>query len=89
MEWRIAHWAVKDGIGHKSFDRLLSIPGVHIPYNLPVDIYSYAHRSKTNWVYCTAIYMPCIKLSTIKYLIVEDQGRWRSYSSKICLTGSY
>jgi len=86
MEWRIARWAVKDGIGHKSFDRLLSIPGVCIPYNLLVDIYSYAHRSKTNWVYCTAIYMPCIKLSTMKYLIVEDHGRWRSYSSKICLT---
>jgi len=62
MEWRITRWAVKDGIGHKSFDRLLSIPGVCIPYNLPVDIYSYAHRSKTNWVYCTAIYAPCIKL---------------------------
>lgn len=28
LDWRIAQWAVKDGIGHGSFDRLLSIPGV-------------------------------------------------------------
>lgn len=28
LDWRIASWAVKDGIGHKSFDCLLSIPGV-------------------------------------------------------------
>ncbi|KAJ3966048.1 hypothetical protein EV361DRAFT_872717 [Lentinula raphanica] len=28
MDWRIAEWVVKDGIGHKSLDRLLSIPGV-------------------------------------------------------------
>lgn len=28
MDWRVASWAVKDGIGHKSFDRLLAIPGV-------------------------------------------------------------
>lgn len=30
MDWRVASWAVKDGIGHKSFDRLLAIPGVSI-----------------------------------------------------------
>ncbi|KAJ3486481.1 hypothetical protein NLJ89_g11806 [Agrocybe chaxingu] len=28
MDWRIARWVIQDGIGHKSFDRLLSIPGV-------------------------------------------------------------
>lgn len=28
LDWRIAHWVVKDGIGHKSFDRFLAIPGV-------------------------------------------------------------
>ena len=28
LDWRVASWAIKDGIGHKSFDRLLSIPGV-------------------------------------------------------------
>jgi len=28
LDWRVAAWAVKDGIGHKSFDRLLAIPGV-------------------------------------------------------------
>lgn len=30
MDWKIAEWVVKDGIGHKSLDRLLSIPGVSI-----------------------------------------------------------
>jgi hypothetical protein len=29
LDWRVASWAIKDGIGHKSFDRLLSIPGVN------------------------------------------------------------
>jgi len=28
LDWRIARWAIQDGIGHKSFDRLMSIPGV-------------------------------------------------------------
>lgn len=28
LDWRVARWAIKDGIGHKSFDRLLAIPGV-------------------------------------------------------------
>ena len=28
LDWRVARWAVKDGIGHKSLDRLLAIPGV-------------------------------------------------------------
>ncbi|KAJ7201714.1 hypothetical protein GGX14DRAFT_371140, partial [Mycena pura] len=28
LEWRIAEWVIKDGPGHKVFDRLLSIPGV-------------------------------------------------------------
>lgn len=28
LDWKIARWAVKDGPGHKVFDRLLSIPGV-------------------------------------------------------------
>jgi hypothetical protein len=28
LDWRIANWAIRDGIGHKSFDRLMSIPGV-------------------------------------------------------------
>jgi hypothetical protein len=31
MDWRIAEWVIKDGIGHKSFDRLLAIPGVSCP----------------------------------------------------------
>ena len=28
LDWRVASWAIKDGIGHNSFDRLLAIPGV-------------------------------------------------------------
>lgn len=28
LDWRIAEWAVKDNIGHNSFNRLLQIPGV-------------------------------------------------------------
>ncbi|KAG1884783.1 hypothetical protein F4604DRAFT_1977115 [Suillus subluteus] len=28
LDWRIARWAVQEGIGHKSFDRLMAIPGV-------------------------------------------------------------
>jgi hypothetical protein len=30
LDWRIAQWAVKDGIGHNSLDRLLEIPGVSV-----------------------------------------------------------
>jgi hypothetical protein len=28
LDWRLACWAVQEGIGHKSFDRLVAIPGV-------------------------------------------------------------
>ncbi|KAF9226844.1 hypothetical protein BS17DRAFT_794275 [Gyrodon lividus] len=28
LDWRVACWAVQEGIGHKLFDRLLAIPGV-------------------------------------------------------------
>jgi hypothetical protein len=28
LDWRVARWAVQEGIGHKSFDRLMLIPGV-------------------------------------------------------------
>ncbi|KAJ8579868.1 hypothetical protein M405DRAFT_892879 [Rhizopogon salebrosus TDB-379] len=27
LDWRVAHWAVSEGIGHKSFNRLMDIPG--------------------------------------------------------------
>lgn len=30
LDWKVARWAVQDGVGHGSFDRLLSIPGVGI-----------------------------------------------------------
>lgn len=28
LDWRVANWAIQEGIGHKSLDRLLAIPGV-------------------------------------------------------------
>jgi len=28
LDWKIAKWAVGEGIRHKSFDRLVGIPGV-------------------------------------------------------------
>jgi hypothetical protein len=28
LDWRIADWVVKEGPGHKAFNRLLDIPGV-------------------------------------------------------------
>jgi hypothetical protein len=28
LDWRVAQWFVQDGIGHKSFDQFLNIPGV-------------------------------------------------------------
>ena len=34
LDWKIGRWAVKDGPGHKAFDRLLQIPGVSHFYNL-------------------------------------------------------
>ncbi|KII89509.1 hypothetical protein PLICRDRAFT_29724 [Plicaturopsis crispa FD-325 SS-3] len=37
LDWRVACWAVKDGIGHKSFDRFLSIPGVREKLGLSYD----------------------------------------------------
>jgi hypothetical protein len=30
LDWRIACWAVQEGIGHGSFDRLMGIPGVGV-----------------------------------------------------------
>ncbi|KAG2121043.1 uncharacterized protein F5147DRAFT_562725 [Suillus discolor] len=30
LDWRVAHWAVSEGIGHKSFDRLMNIPSVSL-----------------------------------------------------------
>jgi len=32
LDWKIAEWAVKDSIGHSSFDRLLAIPGVRFSH---------------------------------------------------------
>ncbi|KAG1816437.1 uncharacterized protein BJ212DRAFT_1503373 [Suillus subaureus] len=29
LDWQVGCWAVQEGIGHKAFDRLFAIPGVH------------------------------------------------------------
>ncbi|KAJ7433255.1 hypothetical protein B0H11DRAFT_2259609 [Mycena galericulata] len=34
LDWRIAEWVIKDGPGHKAFDRLLNIPGVRAKLGL-------------------------------------------------------
>lgn len=38
LDWRVAHWAVKDGPGQNAFNRFLEIPGVsnldEIPFSL-------------------------------------------------------
>lgn len=34
LDWRVAHWAVKDGPGHNAFNRLLEIPGVSNQLNI-------------------------------------------------------
>jgi len=36
MDWRVAHWAVKDGPGHNAFNRLLETPGVSKFYGFPL-----------------------------------------------------
>jgi hypothetical protein len=28
LDWRVANWVIKESLGHKAFDRFLSIPGV-------------------------------------------------------------
>ncbi|KAJ3776370.1 hypothetical protein FB446DRAFT_762900 [Lentinula raphanica] len=48
MDWRIAEWVVKDGIGHKSFDRLLAIPGVKEKLGLSYANISGLHKKIDN-----------------------------------------
>lgn len=33
LDWKIAQWAIKDSIGHRSLDRLFAIPGVRHMFN--------------------------------------------------------
>jgi len=34
LDWQVAHWAVSEGIGHKSFNHLMEIPGVCLSVSL-------------------------------------------------------
>ncbi|KAJ7939775.1 hypothetical protein B0H13DRAFT_2497549 [Mycena leptocephala] len=36
LDWQIAEWVIKDGPGHKAFDRLLRIPGVREKLGLSI-----------------------------------------------------
>ncbi|EGN93464.1 hypothetical protein SERLA73DRAFT_78759 [Serpula lacrymans var. lacrymans S7.3] len=66
MDWRVACWAIQDGIGHQSFNWLLSIPGVSdfmIFTNLAYTI----ARSGRSWGFLTIIYMDYTKLLTTAY----------------------
>jgi hypothetical protein len=33
LDWRVANWVIKESIGHKAFDRFLSIPGVCVSFS--------------------------------------------------------
>ncbi|KAG2071686.1 hypothetical protein BDR04DRAFT_1015463 [Suillus decipiens] len=32
LDWRVAYWAIRGDIGHKSFNRLMTIPNIHSSY---------------------------------------------------------
>ena len=32
LDWRVANWAITEGVGHNSFNRLLAIPGVRFRF---------------------------------------------------------
>jgi hypothetical protein len=50
LDWRVACWAVQEGIGHGSFDRLMSIPGVS----------SLEHSSLLNLSCSITLSLPCL-----------------------------
>lgn len=35
LDWRVANWAIREGVGHNAFDRLLAIPGVRLMISFP------------------------------------------------------
>jgi len=85
LDWRIACWVVKDGIGHKSFDRFLSIPGVCFyivknPYNW-IRYYRFVKSLDSP----TTIYVASIKSSTIKFQTEQGLGQPCSLNFLICL----
>ncbi|KIY67102.1 hypothetical protein CYLTODRAFT_454797 [Cylindrobasidium torrendii FP15055 ss-10] len=48
LDWEIAQWMVKDGIGHSSFNRLLNIEGVREKLGLTYDNTAGLHRQLEN-----------------------------------------
>jgi hypothetical protein len=82
LDWRVASWAVQDDIGHKSFDRLLSIPGVCYQTFDPETVLTVSHRLERNWVLLTKIFENSTKSWTQIYPIVRENGKSLNYRSK-------
>ena len=76
LEWRIARWAVLDGIGHSSLDRLLSIPGVSL---------GHSNKSYTNDLFLQVVEKLGLSYHNTRSLhqtidndIPERAGTWRT-----------
>jgi hypothetical protein len=64
LDWRIARWIIKDGVGHKSLDRLLAIPGVciyHFHFLWISNIKITIHRLWKNLGFHSTIHNPFTK----------------------------
>jgi hypothetical protein len=78
LDWRVACWAIQDGIGHKSFDRLMAIPGVRaMIYGIELIFLTLYDRSLRSLVYHTRTYAACTR-SLMEYLLALP-GRSESY----------
>jgi hypothetical protein len=78
LDWRVACWAIQDGIGHKSFDRLMAISGVRaINYGIEVIFLTLCDRLQRSLVYHTRTYADYTR-SLMEYLLVLP-GRSESY----------
>lgn len=61
LDWRVAHWAIKEGIGHKSLDRLLAIPGVCMLNVCIIPLVDPILRCRHHWVSHSTTYVPYTK----------------------------
>ena len=82
LDWRVACWAIQDGIGHKSFDRLMAIPGVSaVIYGIEFILLTLYDRSLRSLVCHTRTYGAYTR-SLMEYLLVLP-GRSESYGSRM------
>ena len=72
LDWKIAQWAVKDGIGHNSFDRLLNIPGVRLTFFLILMLIP--NRCERSLAFLSRTYGACTRRSTT-FLLALEAGR--------------